>query len=300
MKKIYILSILFLLTMRLAAQSYTPLPMIGANWNNIFWGFTSSYYHETVCGEDTIIGPHTYKKLYHYFYNPSNGNILSSYYECGVRNDTLNKQVWYVNAGNTTEEILFDFNLMPGDSITLTINDFTPYSLTYHVQSVGTTVINSTTCKTITFDTVGNGFVEKWTESIGSTEGLYHRGHPMTSNYYVFDCLSVAGNFIYATLPTQTTCASYVCTTGLPEPEQFSFSFYPNPAQNQLHLDGLDPARNYEQLIIRDATGRIVLQKNPATGISALDLDLSTLSSGLYLLELHSGTARAAQELIIR
>lgn len=70
------------------------------------------------------------------------------------------------------------------------------------------------------------------------------------------------------------------------------FTFYPNPASGKLHFTqhaGMPPA----QAVIKDMTGRVVLR---STELLQQSIDVSALSSGLYLLSLTDAEQRIMAE----
>ena len=73
--------------------------------------------------------------------------------------------------------------------------------------------------------------------------------------------------------------------TMVPRVEPMIFSMHPNPASDQLYLD-LGEAQ-YEVLVqILDTSGRIVLSTSLRSGGSQRPLDVSALTSGMYILNL--------------
>lgn len=64
---------------------------------------------------------------------------------------------------------------------------------------------------------------------------------------------------------------------------------YPNPAANQLSFDLNIPANEKAIATIMDATGRVLLTKELNSNSQKHDFDVSTLSTGLYMLRLNVG-----------
>ena len=104
-------------------QNYTPFDLKNGEWvcvydtkGGVFSNYTNHYIKEEVkfyCEGDTIINDELYNKLYYKgvaSYPEWAKRELSGYYG-PIRNDTINKQVWFGN------RILYDFNLQIGDSI---------------------------------------------------------------------------------------------------------------------------------------------------------------------------------------
>lgn len=82
---------------------------------------------------------------------------------------------------------------------------------------------------------------------------------------------------------TVTFCAGGVCSVGLPErTEPQDLIAWPNPADEQLTLEGLPPALTCT-LTVRDAMGRIVALSAVRIG-DRLQLDVAGLPAGIYSL----------------
>ena len=71
-------------------------------------------------------------------------------------------------------------------------------------------------------------------------------------------------------------------TVGIGEFESQTFTFYPNPASNNIRF-----SKNIDSLSLTDAQGRKVGQWTNIT-----NLDVSSLSNGLYLLQMNTETFR--------
>ncbi|MBP6979146.1 MAG: T9SS type A sorting domain-containing protein [Bacteroidales bacterium] len=115
------LSLLFLLILNiLQAQEYMPFPHDSAIWYTVYsypwpnppyvWYYT--YQYET--DGDTIINQLFYTKLY-------NGIVGSGYrfYDGAYRIDYESERVYYVDPMYGTESLLYDFKLVPGDTISI-------------------------------------------------------------------------------------------------------------------------------------------------------------------------------------
>lgn len=82
----------------------------------------------------------------------------------------------------------------------------------------------------------------------------------------------------------------YIGALGIQETSNTGLMFYPNPVTDKINLSG-----NITELLIFDAKGAVVLQKeDPST---AMSIDLS---SGMYTIELRSGSEVRRTKLIIR
>lgn len=77
----------------------------------------------------------------------------------------------------------------------------------------------------------------------------------------------------------------------------FNIRMYPNPAKNRIRLETGELSGNGIEVYVRDLTGRTRLT---TTGLNSnvADIDLQTLSSGLYLVEVRNGNKRSVLKLI--
>ena len=86
-----------------------------------------------------------------------------------------------------------------------------------------------------------------------------------------------------------------VSTVSVNEIVENLFSFYPNPANNQIHFQSDE---QMDKVIIRDITGRVVsLLSNPSQNET---IDVSNLAKGLFIIEAHLGNKIAVEKLSIQ
>lgn len=79
--------------------------------------------------------------------------------------------------------------------------------------------------------------------------------------------------------------------------EEKSSSVSPNPSTGLFTLDPGLPGAIYN-VTVTDATGKVVYSKNDLPGASPLQIDLSALPRGIYLLNLVSGDKRISHKLV--
>ncbi len=124
MKKIkdIILILSILISYSIQAQQYYPFPENNAFWL-VSWGTPSesSDYHYELTG-DTLIGLFNYHKLEsagntYYSFDPNNPQFYNNGYVGAYRNDTLTKKVYYFPKDSINESLLYDFNMVTGDTI---------------------------------------------------------------------------------------------------------------------------------------------------------------------------------------
>jgi hypothetical protein len=83
-----------------------------------------------------------------------------------------------------------------------------------------------------------------------------------------------------------------VVTTSIGELiENISLNMFPNPVNDILHIEYFSLVNENIQIIVMDISGKIIYEqsKNILAGEQHLDIDISTWSSGYYLLNISNG-----------
>ena len=116
MKKITLICLFLLVFIGLRAQSYIPFPakMVVYGHSHYTLSMGDSYWvpHRTEINSDTLIG------AYHYAIVYSGVSPVSK--TGGIRNDTLNKKVYFYSFTTNTEKVFYDFDLSVGDTVNAT------------------------------------------------------------------------------------------------------------------------------------------------------------------------------------
>ncbi len=81
-------------------------------------------------------------------------------------------------------------------------------------------------------------------------------------------------------------------------PDSFDLNIFPNPAENLVNLSWIAQNSNNTSIILYDAVGRVVAEKDDIEGIS-YQLDISDQSAGFYLLQLQIGNKSVVKKLLI-
>jgi len=125
------LLLLFLLSFALSAKAqtsvYHPFPDSDAVWNIDYQQYSISFQctlyesqYSYIIDGDTSINGHNYHKLWTpvVFHDTCNGGFFccGGYNGC-IRQDTTMKKVFYIPSYDSTEQLLYDFNLQVGDTI---------------------------------------------------------------------------------------------------------------------------------------------------------------------------------------
>src|SRR5204863_2804445 len=117
-------------------------------------------------------------------------------YRGAIRQDTMNRKVFFVSPSNTTEQLLYDFNMQVGDTVKGYIETFTSPSDT--VKSIDSVLVGNSYRKRWTINT---GFLweVRFIEGIGSIHGLieFSWGNTYYAPVYFFGCFAQNGQTLY-------------------------------------------------------------------------------------------------------
>ena len=115
-------------------------------------------------------------------------------------------------------------------------------------------------------------------------------------------------NAIYFTSPTNgyvvgngKTLLKYTEVSGIGDGfETIPYEIYPNPAKDKFTVQGLKFKVSYATFEIYDMNGRKMLEKNFPAGSENVEIDVSSLQSGIYFCRLISENKSTTQKLIIQ
>jgi hypothetical protein len=263
-----LLSLFALVTINLSAQEYVPLLNEDHTWKQIIFGW-STYSQEIKIEGDTSIGEFTYKKIY-----AATEPFWDVWYFQGAYREDVAEQTIYKWNG-TFDDIIYDFSVEEGESFTISPMGVPVNML---VNSTGTITINNVIRKTITF--VNNWFTETWIVGVGSSLGVLNP----SSNYDDFSpaltCFYIGNNLAYDNPNEDTQCGLFL-SDGEITPS--SISVFPNPAQRLFKIE-LPFGYQTASTEIIDAKGALVISY-PSLPLNN-EIDISTLSNGLYYIKL--------------
>lgn len=80
--------------------------------------------------------------------------------------------------------------------------------------------------------------------------------------------------------------------------EATTFEFYPNPTEAYLSINLGNYQATNTNVKVYDVTGRVLIQSNFTTNESIIQIDMSQLSSGLYLVEVEEGNQRFSSKIL--
>lgn len=278
-------------------QEYFPFPENDAIWYSVnSWPdiappyvLYKTYRYETI--GDTLIDGKMYTKLYSFLDTDFYGNYLGAY-----RVESDSQKVYFIDSYYNTESLIYDFSMVPGDSITINGTNYNPFTLTcYDTSSVE---LNGSIHKTYSIHSIltnGEECFTTWVEGIGSLRipietdifcGSWFEGA------YDLSCFFYQGEQIYSWLgnPFFTGCVGTNVSLNEHHLED-NIQIYPNPVEGVAKVF----SRSKKSIIINchlfnslgDAVYSVESINRPE-----IQLDCSTLSSGLYLLVLDLENSR--------
>lgn len=251
---------------------------------------------------DTIIASVNYKKIYSKYatwmtFAPSAINF--SNYIGAMRQDIPTKKIFYVNYGNTSEDILYDFDLSIGD----TVNYNTSYGDTVFVTGVDSTLVGGVYHKS--FLLASTSFATsalipgKLIEGVGSAAGLInlYTGGFEFSNQLL--CLSINSNLVYpsgvSSFPSNY-CA-YAVGIGELENNELKMTVMPNPVVNDIHI--MVSCNDKYDIEIRNALGELIYIKT-AIQANGPTIDFSNFSNGIYFVRLNDSKGNSIVKKIVK
>ncbi len=168
-KQLLLTAVIMCAVFSIKSQTYYPFISDNKIWSivngNGWYGYATDF---TKLDGDTVIDGKDYKFIYH-CYEPSMMNWDKDEYSF-IREDIDNKRVYTYN--DSSEVLLYDFSLMPGDSFYTGTPDYETGgdSLYAFVKTVDSVLIHGVYRKRIIFDTLFNDgvFNEVWIEGLGS------------------------------------------------------------------------------------------------------------------------------------
>jgi hypothetical protein len=298
MKNLYLKFLLLCFATSAFSQNYHPLIKPSKYWDvmyhdNSICGYASGgrYFFD---GTDTLINGQIYQVIKAYPiislnqgpYCPPfavNASIAGSNNSHLIREDTVTQRIYVLKTQTNTEDLLYDFTLLSGDTLH---SQYAGMGMQLVVISVSTdTLFNGDVRKVIYLD---NG--EFYIESIGGSKGGFFMPIVRGIGFdYITHCVIENETIIYG-----GDCAPLV---GINEFESSHlFRIFPNPSIGIYYLD-FDISVLNVSLEIYNCLGVLLFTTNELNPQN-FKLDLSEHTPGIYFCKINSGNHQYLTKLI--
>ncbi len=279
MKKLYFL-VIFLINYSANAQTnvYHEFPDSNAVWNfhmtaYCFWNGNADEYYSISISGDTVINNITYHNLTTPYVESYSTGV------CGpantgngsIREDVAARKVYFVAAGETTEYLLYDFNLQVGDSVPGYTQRFGRYDVVQVIDSV----------------LVGNEYRKRWKvntcynisiiEGIGWSYGINVQSPGCNTDLadYSLTCFSQNGQTLY---PSTVNNCQLITSVAAVDSKR-TLHIYPNPSKGMSSVELTNGT--ISEIQVFDISGLLVTTLEPGGS----QIDLNHLAFGTYLIK---------------
>jgi hypothetical protein len=284
---------LLLFTNKVSSQDYLPFPQDSAIWYYVDYDYNpmppplatfNTYIYEA--DGDTLINGTIYTKLYNAYEN------YPSTYEGAYRVDDINSRVYFIDSFYNTEGLLYDFSLVPGDTIPVINGTDTAF----HVVCMDTAsiVINNLphlALSIFSYDDYGNTCHTVWVKGIGSMK------HPLETELfcaedwfetsYFLNCYFYKDEKIFQEPNNPFFEGCYGQWIGIDDLSTEKFFLFPNPVTDIAQITSTTRANELFDYQVLDILGKI---ENECYNIrlNEIRIDPRTLKNGIHILKLHS------------
>lgn len=275
------------------SQVYMPFPQDSAIWYYVDYDYNptppplatfTTYIYEA--NGDTIIDDILYTKLYNAYqnHNPT--------YEGAYRVDMLTSRVYYIDTFYNTEGLLYDFSLVPGDTIPITNGSDTAFYVV--CLDTATVFFNSTphlAFHIFSYDDYDNTCYTVWVKGIGSMK------HPLETELfcaedwfetsYFLNCFFYKEEEIYHKPDNPFFEGCYGQWVGIDDLQTEKLYLFPNPVTDIAQIISSNWANELFNYQILDVLGRIESERYNMP-LNEIRIDPKNLKNGIHILKLHS------------
>ncbi len=282
-KLLLLIAIILVISAKSQTSVYHPFPDSNASWNINFtpgqclFGFGFEDYSITITG-DTLIGNITYHKLvtpfvkFDSFGSCPQQNTVG--YKGAIRQDIAAKKVYYFHPEESTEQLLYDFNLEVGDTVTGYLELFANPADT--VIAIDSVLVGDSFRKRLLINPCYGIYL---IEGIGSTYGLIELspGCITDANMISITCFNQNGQSLY---PDPSAECQLITSSNDIGADSDAVLIFPNPSNGSFTVEFSRPIDILE-VRLTDMIGNIVFQ----TQISNQNkINIDNLPSGAYIL----------------
>ncbi len=255
---------------------FDALPDSNATWTTSFWigpgyPFEGYFYQYDLIDPDTLIGGEGFKRL------AETNNFGGPYYGGALRDNEAG-QVYFCPSSETMPVLLYDFDVLPGD----TVEDVMGLWLgDVGVYSVDTIVVNGTQRKRIGIECLASpGFASAyWIQGIGGTGGLLHTSAcPSVSGTGALICMTENDTIQYGLNVGSVGACDIFLGEGSGTVDAAPIMF-PNPSDGSFRFN-----TTVLRCVVRDAGGRELMK------IDGTEIDLGGHAPGIYFAEVSTAS----------
>ena len=287
MNKQSFIVLLSLVPIFLYSQNYFPMPESDVIWSQSHSGiYCNNQLHlcseyQYTFGGDTIIGSNTYKIINRsgYLYDE---NLIPTYffeYAGGFRQNIENKKVFFVEINNDQEELLYDFDLNPGDTLPHAYNNQHDYAI---VSSIDSVLIGNQYRKRFNLEYTVTGATEI-IEGIGSNAGLLEPLFQFEDNYRL-ECFNLYDSIYYPTYGFLCDLISGFKELGI---SNNSLEIIPNPVSGTSIIKISGNNENHALIEIINVEGQTI-NRIPSLNKTSIAITRNELTPGFYFCILKS------------
>jgi len=285
-------------TIKAQTNVYHPFPNSNAIWNIyfssacIFGGIDVENYSITI-SEDTVINTQIYHKLnipfVQYDTDGFCGIVHVAGYKGAIRQDALNKKVFYIPPTDSTEQLLYDFNMQVGDTVKGFLETFSYQDDT--VISIDSVMVGSTYRKRWNINNCYNMYL---IEGIGSTYGLieYSPGCIVDQSYYIISCFQQNGQTLY---PDTTTNCQIISSVNSNDEIYNQVKVFPNPSTGVIKIYS---DKKITAISLYNIFGKIIFSQNHINSLEWESTVLENLPDGCYFIKYYTETSMFLSKII--
>lgn len=192
-----------------------------------------------------------------------------------MREDTISQRVFIYDQTVSTDDLLYDFSLVQGDSLH---SNYAGLGSILTIDSVGITTLLNGVIRKIFY--LNNG--ENYIESIGGSKGLFSPMVMLIEGCSVPKCITFDTTHVwgYECFP--------IITMGIAQHEfDGAIELFPNPASNLIQIK--QNANLIVVFSIFDLTGRMIMTQKLNNNVETINI--SGLTNGTYIYKLDTGSS---------
>lgn len=273
------LTTLFFVIATAGKGQFLPLLSASHEWSNVEIhclpqgnSYTSS---RLVIGQDTLFDGYLCKTIWSVSPN-------SPLYYGAMREDIQTGKIWYRYPYSTSEGLVYDFALQPGDTARLVNQLFGIDTLGLVITARDSVYMNNQWRAKLTLTNFELSLQEWWIEGIGSSWGLLNSGN----SFYAAACggqeLLCFWEDGVQVFQNQAFPTCDFTPTGQPGPDDaLSINIFPNPASQTITIENSPP----DALLSLYSLDGVAVSRS-AGGGTIRQMNVSHLPSGLYTLTL--------------